>query len=505
MAVSTSVAGTASDEAAAVALPARRPGVATVVLLVVSALLGAAGTTYLAVAGSSLGLHLDVPDLWFRENHPALTPAELGFDAARSWNAAALGIWAVAWLLAGLAMRRGAGVRWLLLVGLVWSAPLLFGPPLFTADPYFYTAIGAAVQHGVDPFEYGPGVLGNIEAVRGAEEFWRFSPTPYSPPFVALLSGLAWLFDENLLAVLVAIRVLCVAGWAVCALVVCRIAARLGGSPAVAMWLGAVNPLVLLHLISGNHNDALMLALLLPGLLLALHDRPLLGILLCVAGAGIKATALVAVLVIGVDWAQRQEGWPARIRALAISGGLGAGAFAVSVQLSGWGWSFLGNLDTPGKALEALTPTTALAFVLDYEDPPLDGTRLAGIVVAVVLSLLFLTRLRRWGLVRVTSWIALTVILTGSVVWPWYLIWPTMLFAAAGVAAERLLVVLWSVFLLFTVLPGGHSVGALYDRPLTDQIVLGVLAAAVVAGLVHAGLSRARRTRRARPLAEAVP
>ena len=78
-------------------------------------------------------------------------------------------------------------------------------------------------------------------------------------------------------------------------------------------------------------------------------------------------------------------------------------------------------------------------------------------IVAVVLSLLFLTRLRQWGLIRVTSWIALTVILTGSVVWPWYLVWPTLLFAAAGVAAERLLVVLWSVVLLFTTLPGGHS------------------------------------------------
>lgn len=496
MAVSTSVARADPDEAAP-ATPAdpRRPGAATVVLLVVSALLGLAGTTYLAVAGTSLGLHLTAPDLWFFDNRPQLTPDQLGFAPARSWNAAALGIWAVAWLLAGLALRRGAGARSLLVVGLVWSVPLLIGPPLFTADPWFYTAIGAAVQNGVDPFEYGPGVLGDVEAVRGAEEFWRFSPTPYSPPFVALLSGLSWLFDQNLLAVLVAIRVLCVAGWAVCALIVCRIARRLGGSPAVAMWLGAVNPLVLLHLISGNHNDALMLALLLPGLLLALLDRPLLGIVLCVAGAGIKATALIAVLVIGVDWAQRQDGWPARLRALVLAGGLGAGLFALSVQLSGWGWSFLGNLDTPGKALEALTPTTALAFALDVEDPPVDGARLAGIVVAVVLSLLFLTRLRRWGLVRVTSWIALTVILTGSVVWPWYLIWPTMLFAAAGVAAERVVVVLWSVLLLFTVLPGGHSVGALYDRPLPDQIVLGVLGLAVVAGLVHVLRSRRRRTR----------
>ena len=500
MAVSTSVASAAPDEAA-VARPAvpARPRTATVVLLVVSALLGLAGTTYLAVAGTSLGLHLVAPDLWFYEDAAALTPERLGFEAARSWNAGALGVWALAWLLAGLALRRGAGVRSLLLVGLVWSVPLVLGPPLFTADPWFYTAIGAAVQNGVDPFEYGPGVLGNIEAVRGAEEFWRFSPTPYSPPFVALLSGLAWLFDEDLLSVLVAIRVLCIAGWAVCALIVCRIARRLGGSPAVAMWLGGVNPLVLLHLISGNHNDALMLALLLPGLLLALMDRPLLGILLCVAGAGIKATALVAVLVIGVDWAQRQDGWPARIRALALAGGLGAGAFALSVQVSGWGWAFLGNFDTPGKALEPLTPTTALAFALDYRDPPVDGTRLAGVIVAVVLSLLFLTRLRRWGLVRVTSWIALTVILTGSVVWPWYLVWPTLLFAAAGVAAERLLVVLWSVVLLFTTLPGGHSVGALYPRPLTDQIVLAVLGVAVLAGLVHMLLSR----RRARPRAEA--
>jgi alpha-1,6-mannosyltransferase len=496
MVVSTSVAGTSPIETAP-ATPVRpaRSGAVTAVILVLSALLGTAGTAYLAAAGVSLGGHLDAPDLWFYDDVPSLTPETLGYEAARSWSSAAIGLLVVAWLLSGLAVRRGVAVRWLLLVGVLWSVPLLIGPPLFTADPWFYTAIGAAAQNGVDPFQYGPGVLGDVEVVRGAERFWRFSPTPYSPPFVSLLSGLSWLFDQDLLSVLVAVRVLCVAGWAVCALIVCRIAARLGGSPAVAMWLGGINPLVLVHLVSGNHNDALMLALLLPGLLLALYDHPLLGILLCVAGAGIKATALIAVLVIGVDWAQRQDGWPARLRALALAGGLGAAAFALSVQLTGWGWTFLDNLDTPGKALEAMTPTTALAFALDVSDPPIDGARQAGVVVSVVLGLLFLTRLRRWGLVRVTSWIALTVILTGSVVWPWYFVWPTLLFAAAGVAAERVLVVVWSVVLLFTVLPGGHSVTDLYERPLVDQIVLGVVAAAVLAGLVHVAAARRRRPR----------
>ena len=496
MAVSTSVAGTTPIETAPVTtVDPARSGPVTALILVLSALLGTAATTYLAAAGQSLGGHLDAPDLWLYDDPPSLSPETLGYEAARSWSAAALGLLALAWLLSGLAVRRGVAVKWLLLVGALWSVPLLIGPPLFTADPWFYTAIGASVQNGVDPFQYGPGVLGDVEVVRGAERFWRFSPTPYSPPFVSLLSGLSGLFDQDLVSVLVAVRVLCVASWAVCALIVCRIAARLGGSPAVAMWLGGINPLVLVHLVSGNHNDALMLALLLPGLLLALYDRPLLGILLCVAGAGIKATALIAVLVIGVDWAQRQDGWPARLRALALAGGLGAGAFALSVQLTGWGWTFLDNLDTPGKALEAMTPTTALAFALDVDDPPIDGARQAGVVVSVVLGLLFLTRLRRWGLVRVTSWIALTVILTGSVVWPWYFVWPTLLFAAAGVAAERVLVVVWSVVLLFTVLPGGHSVTDLYERPLVDQIVLGVVGAAVLAGLVHVLVARRRRPR----------
>ncbi len=481
--------------APATAEPARHADRASVVALVVAALLGAAAATYLVVAGTTLGSHLFVEDLWFFGNSDALSPDELGDTAAKTWNAVALGVWAAAWLLALVAVRRGVAARRLVLVGIVWSLPLLVGPPLFSGDAYFYTAIGAAVQSGVDPYEFGPGILGADWVVRGAEEFWRFEPTPYSPPFVFLLSGLARVFDKDLISVFVALRVLSVAAWALSAWVMVKIARHYGVAANRAVWLGAINPLVLLHIVSAAHNDAFMVALVLVGLWMAVIGRPLLGILFCVAAAGIKVIALVAVFVIGVDYARRQTTWPARLRALAVAGGLGAGAFALCVQLSGYGWGWLDNLEVPGKALEPLTPATALAVTIDLDDPPIDGVRQVALVIGVVATLLFTLLLRRWGPVRVTGWVFVVVILTGSVVWPWYLLWPTMIFAAAGTRSERVMAAVWSVLLLFATQPGGQSVLGLLSRPEVEQVVLWVYVAVLVGGIAWALRSRPWRAR----------
>lgn len=461
----------------------------------VATLLGAAAATYLVVAGTTLGSHLFVEDLWFFDNSEALSPAEMGNAAAKTWNAIVLGVWAAAWVLLLVAVRRGVAARWLFLVGTVWSVPLVVGPPLFSGDAYFYTAIGAAVRLGVDPYEQGPGVLGDEWAVRGAEEFWRFEPTPYSPPFIFLLSGLARGFDKDLLSSFVALRVLSVAALAVSAYFLIKLAQHHGVQANRAVWLGVMNPLVLLHVVSAAHNDALMVALILPGLLLAVRGHPLLGMLLCVAAAGIKVIALVAVFVIGVDYARRRATWPRKLGALLVAGGLGVGAFALSVQLAGYGWGWLENLDTPGKALEPLTPATALAVTLDYDDPPIDGVRQVFLVVGVVATLMFTTLLKRWGLLRVTGWVFVVVIATGSVVWPWYLLLPTMIFAAAGTRSERAMAAVWSVLLLFATQPGGQSVLGLLSRPEVDQVALWSYVVLVVGGLAWALKGRFWRAR----------
>lgn len=468
------------------------------VLLLAATVLGTVATGYLAMAGPSLGSHLAAPDLWFYDPVPRLLATRLGGDRAVAGNFVALGIWAVGWLLAGMAARRGSSVRALLLVGVVWILPLLVAPPLFSPDAYAYTAIGAAIQHGVDPYVSGPGAAGDIPAIRGSEPFWRYSPTPYSPPFLALLAGLSRLFSEDLVSVLVAVRVISVAAWASLAFSVGRLAERWGVDPRRAVWLGVVNPLVLVNAVSANHNDVLMMALVVPGLLLASTGRPLWGALLCGVGAGVKVVALVAVLVIGVDSARQQTGWRARLRALVLVGSVGTGAFVLLSEVSGYGWGWLGTLSVPGRAVEPLAPANALAVNLDLHDPPLDSVRLAFSAVGVVLCLVLLTRLPAWGATRVTGWVLLAVVAVGPVVWPWYLMWPVTLLAAAGRPREQLFCAGLSMAMLLVTLPGGQPTLSHLGRPLADQLVLCALAAVLlwcgVQFLVDLRRSRSRGT-----------
>ncbi|WP_179190685.1 polyprenol phosphomannose-dependent alpha 1,6 mannosyltransferase MptB, partial [Mycobacterium tuberculosis] len=50
-----------------------------------------------------------------------------------------------------------------------------------------------------------------------------------------------------------------------------RLAQRCGVAEVSALWLGAANPLLIMHLVAGIHNEALMLGLMLTGVEFALR------------------------------------------------------------------------------------------------------------------------------------------------------------------------------------------------------------------------------------------
>ncbi len=469
-------------------------------VLVVAAVLGAVATTYLAVAGPNVGIHLLGEHLWFFGSSSA-PPPNVGRWSAVALNNIALGVFAGAWLLVGLVVRRaGVSARVLLVVGTVWSIPLVIAPPLFSPDAFTYTALGAALNHGVDLYQFGPGAAGPIAAIRGAEPSWLNTPSAYGPLFLDLMGALSRLLGEHMLQVLVALRLLTLAAVGVLAMLLTRLARLHERGVVRALWLGVLNPLVLLSAVSANHNDTLMMVLLVAGLFLAVRGHPLLGIVVCIAAADIKVTALAGAAVIGVDYALRQRGWPARARALAGSGLLAVGAFVVSVQLSGRGWGWLHTLSIPGQAFEPVTPMTAIAFTLNAQAPPTGIVLALGSAVCAVVILGLLTRLPSWGLIRVTAWVMLTLVFFSPVVWGWYLLWPVLLFAATAGRREAQLIVVLSVTLLFNTLPGGQeTLQLLGRRPAGDQLTLVLLTALILYFALSAVVRRLGTQHRIRP------
>ncbi|GIG90083.1 polyprenol phosphomannose-dependent alpha 1,6 mannosyltransferase MptB [Plantactinospora endophytica] len=193
--------------------------------------------------------------------------------------AALAGVW---WRL-GVRVRRrpeSVPVGWLLRTGLLWAAPLLVAPPTGSRDAYAYACQGALWLDGTDPYAVGvlPGGCVWSDAVPA---LWRDTPTPYGPLAVALAGAavavarlLTASTDGQLLIAVALLRAEALAGVVLVAGCLPRLARAGGVDPARAVWLGLVSPLVLIHAVSGAHNDALVLGLVLAALAVAAGGPP---------------------------------------------------------------------------------------------------------------------------------------------------------------------------------------------------------------------------------------
>ena len=385
----------------------------------------------------------------------------------------------------------------------LWSLPLLVGPPLFSRDVYAYGAQAAIVARGFDPYTLGP-IEGGGAFSAHVDEVWRGTPSPYGPAFLAPAAALVRLTGVTHVGLsVVLLRLLAVLGLALTAWGLVRLARHTGVPPQRALWLGVANPLGLLHGVSGAHNDALMVGLMVAGLAVGLTVTtsrrpgawPLVAAgALVVLGALVKAPALAAlpVLVIAVP------GWRQRVRAAAAVGA-GAGAVGLGLPLAtGLGWGWVDTLDTARAVLSLFSPVTGLGTLLGagadavglaegtaaVRDPVLTAGRLLGVVLGGALLLLT----RRLGPVRALGLALIVVVVLSPTVLPWYLLWGVVPLAAA--AGRRTATALGAACLVLCLLtwPDGSSVvrPPLYGLPL--------LLAAAGAGAVVA-LERARDRR----------
>ena len=204
--------------------------------------LGFVGALLIALAGPRAVADAASP-WWF---HPSLG----GKALATALVYAGIAVLCVAWV--GLGRHAsGEDTAPLVIIAVLWLAPLALGPALFSRDAYSYLAQGAVLHVGANPYRTAPGALaGGAHAplLAAVSPFWRHTTAPYGPLFLGVMSVIVGVTGNHLVAGVLLTRLIELAGVGLLAVQVPRLARALGADPGRALWLAVLNPLVALEL-----------------------------------------------------------------------------------------------------------------------------------------------------------------------------------------------------------------------------------------------------------------
>ena len=340
----------------------------------------------------------------------------------------------------------------------LWGLPLLLAPPLFSSDAYSYAAQGRIVHQGFDPYSVGPGLIGGRFGEQ-VDPLWLWTPAPYGPLALQIQHFVVDLMGSNPYASAVGMRLPAIAALVVIATLLPRIATALGRDARFALWLGVLNPLTVLHLLGGAHNDVMMIALVVVALWLATQQRLVLASLAVALAASVKQPAIVAVVAVGLLCAppgprSRQGSWTReRLVHVALASGVAVGGFALITAASGLGYGWVGALHVPGEVRTYLAPSTALGSLLEFlmtltghrvgAGYAVPAVRLVGLVVCAGIVGWLVVRKAPRQPVTVLVAIFLAIVVLAPSLHPWYVLWGGLLLGLTSVDRARLRAATW--------------------------------------------------------------
>jgi hypothetical protein len=405
-------------------------------------------------------------------------------------------------LIRTLGQRPGVPVRKVMAVAALWILPLLIVAPLFSRDVYSYAAQGEMMSHHINPYHYGPGVLGAPPVVNLVDPLWLNTPAPYGPLFMQVDGILTSLSLHHELVDVILLRLLAIGGVGLMALGIASLARSHGRDASYVVTLAILNPITILHLVGGAHNDAIMLGLLVCGLAAARRGRPVAGLVLCALATAIKVPAAVGVLYIGWEWMGPGIPLRSRVRPLLTAGLISGGVLGALSLITGLGWSWVLNLGAPGTVRSWVAPATGAGIVLTDAahligvgvplHTMLTVTRAIGLCAALVLGLWLLWRSERIGFLQAIGLTLLLVVGLGPVVQPWYLSWGLVLLAPVASGRVRSLIIGLSIGSAFIGLPGGQKLVGLLLHADPLQVAVALL---VCLGILTVPLTPIQRQR----------
>jgi hypothetical protein len=371
-----------------------------------------------------------------------------GADGALAGPLYYLGLWlAMIAYVAVLASARSIGPR--LAIGSILAFHVLFllAPPLLSQDVFSYISYARLeVVHSLNPYTHSPDAVPSDAAFAFAGS--KDASSAYGPIFTLATYPLAKLSVPVAFWILKAIAAIASLGVIAIAW---RCAERLGRDPVfVALAIG-LNPLVLVHVVGGAHNDALVVLLVVGAVLACVEAaqmsaveraRSRLSGFLSSLATGIKVSAglLLPFLVLG-----------AKRRGAVIAGAVAGALAIVTVSLIAFGGDALDALGLIGENQERTSRWslpqrsadgianlfgTSAGSVIDYTRT---GFGLA--FVALVAMLLYRTWKAPAGSsywITATGWATLGLLIASAWLVPWYAIW---LLPLAALSTSRALLV----------------------------------------------------------------
>jgi alpha-1,6-mannosyltransferase len=391
-------------------------------------------------------LHLS----WLRFGHGLVLSSVL------LWTGVALMVGAWLWLGRRVIDRSATEYTMIATAGF-WLAPLLLSVPVFSRDTYSYLAQGALLRDGFDPYVVGPidnpnSLLDNVSPI------WTTTTAPYGPAFILIAKFVTMLVGNDVVAGTMLLRLCMLPGLALLIWALPRVARHVGANGAAALWICALNPLVIIHLMGGVHNEMLMVGLMMAGIALGFGGRHICGVGLIAVAVAVKATAGLALPFMVWVWARdlRQRRGYSPVKAFAVATVWSAlvfvAVFAVLSAAAGVGLGWLTALAGSVKIINWLTLPTAASNLINALGglflpvnfyAVLDVARIIGIaIIAISLPLL-------WWRFRHTDREALTgialvmavVVLFVPAALPWYYTWPLAVVAALAQSRQSIAVI----------------------------------------------------------------
>lgn len=408
--------------------------------------LGCLGAALLTIGGLGAGstrlhdpllesLHLS----WLRFGHGLVLSSIL------LW--AGVAVMLIAWLWLGRRVVDGTATEYTMVATTgFWLAPLLLSVPLFSRDTYSYLAQGALLRDGFDPYVVGPvdnpnSLLDNVSPI------WTTTTAPYGPAFILVAKFVTILVGDDVVAGTMLLRLCMLPGLLLLIWAAPRVARHVGANGAASLWICVLNPLVIVHLMGGVHNEMLMVGLMMAAIALTFAGRPVIGVSLIAIAVAVKATAGLALPFLVWVWMRQlrdKRDTPA-VRAFAIATAASilifVAVFAIISVLAGVGLGWLTALAGSVKIINWLTVPTAAANLINAIGgllfpvnfyAVLEVARIIGILTIVIALPLLWWRYRhtdREALTGITLAMVVVVLFVPAAL-PWYYTWPLAVAAA---------------------------------------------------------------------------